>query len=400
MRRRPVRAGAAFGLAAGLAGGVACVAGGLAFGFQRQLACGFCDGGGGGLCLAGRFLDGTQAGFLGHTGGFGLLGGTTFGRADLTRRCYGELFGHTLLHNRIIRAWLGAEAFKHRLTGLLGGLFTVVEIVMLEGWHQHRSPEVQPETIGQSGGPRHCLLGQCSRACTGTRPNISACPSAWPGYAGNMIKILLTGFEPFGGDAINPSLCAVEALALAPPDGTQLATAILPVAHGTLDAALDIAIARARPDVVLACGLAGSRAELSVERVAINIDDARIPYNDGAQPVDQPVVPGGPAAYFATVPIKAMVHAMRAAGVPAAISQTAGTFGCNHVFYRACHQAAIRHHGMRVGFIHMPALPDMVATRPGQPSMSLATIIAGLTAAIIAVRDTTTDLRVAEGATH
>jgi pyroglutamyl-peptidase len=210
------------------------------------------------------------------------------------------------------------------------------------------------------------------------------------------MRLLLTGFEPFADDSINPSAELVAAVA-APPPGITLATAILPVAHARLDAALDAAIAMAAPDIVLALGLAGSRAEMSVERVAINLDDARIPYNDGAQPLDQPIVAGGPAAYFATVPVKAMVAAMRAAGAPAHVSHSAGTFGCNHVFYRASHLAATRLPGLRAGFIHVPYLPEQATQHGAGAGLPLATMLAGLRAAIAAL-PATTDIRTPEGA--
>jgi pyroglutamyl-peptidase len=211
--------------------------------------------------------------------------------------------------------------------------------------------------------------------------------------------VLLTGFEPFGGDDVNPSWEAVTALEAAAPPGVRLVTARLPMDYARIDHALVAALDRHRPDVLIATGQA-ARAEMSVERVAINIDDARIPDNAGARPIDMPVAPGGPVGYFATLPIKAMVAAMRAAGVPAQVSQTAGTFGCNHVFYLARHLAETAHPGLRAGFIHVPCLPAQAAQRPGTPSMALATIVAGLRAAVEAVRDTVSDLRVSEGAEH
>ena len=211
------------------------------------------------------------------------------------------------------------------------------------------------------------------------------------------MRLLLTGFEPFAGDTRNPSADLVAAIAAAPPPDLTLATAILPVAFARLDAALDAAIAAAAPDVVLALGLAGGRTELSVERVAVNLDDARIADNDGDQPLDRPVVAGGPAAYFASVPVKAMVAAMREAGAPAQVSHTAGTFACNHVFFRAAHLAATSRPGMRAGFIHLPYLPQQAAAHRNAPSMALATMLAGLRAAIAAL-PATADLRVTEGA--
>lgn len=208
-----------------------------------------------------------------------------------------------------------------------------------------------------------------------------------------MLTILLTGFEPFGGAAENPSRRAVLAVAEgAPPPGTRIVAEILPVGYAHAGAALADAIRHHRPDVLIATGLAAGRAEISVERVAINVDDAPIADNDGAFRTDAPVIAGGPAAYFSTLPIKAMAAAIRAEGVPAHVSQTAGTFLCNHVFYRACHIAATEHK-MRAGFVHVPWLPDQ-----GSPSLPLSAIVAALRAAIVATRDTATDAAVAAGA--
>lgn len=215
-----------------------------------------------------------------------------------------------------------------------------------------------------------------------------------------MLRILLTGFAPFGGDSINPTQRAVAALAgAASPPGIALATAVLPVTYAGALPALRAALATHAPDVVLGTGLAGGRAAVSVERVAVNIDDARLPDNDGVQRIDAPVVPGGPAAYFASVPIKAIAAAIRAAGVPAEVSQTAGTFLCNHVFYLACHLAATERPGLRAGFLHVPWLPEQAVEHPGEPCMALDDVLRALRAALAAVRDTTPggDLRVAEG---
>lgn len=213
-----------------------------------------------------------------------------------------------------------------------------------------------------------------------------------------MLRALLTGFAPFGGEGVNPAEQAALALAEAAPSGLALAVAVLPVSYAGALPALRAAIARHAPDVVLALGQAGGRPHISVERVAINIDDARIADNDGIRRVDTPVVPGGPAAYFATVPIKAIAAAVRAAGVPAEVSQSAGTFLCNHIFYHACHIAAAERVGMRAGFLHLPWLPEQVVGRAGEPSMALPTQLTGLRAALAALRDTEADLRVAEGA--
>jgi pyroglutamyl-peptidase len=213
-----------------------------------------------------------------------------------------------------------------------------------------------------------------------------------------MKTVLLTGFEPFDGATDNPSLRLVRALAAAPPADVRLCAAVLPVTYAAAGRVLRAAIAESSPDLVLGTGLAGGRAELCVERVAINIDDARITDNAGVQRIDVPVVPGGPAAYLSALPIKAMVSAIRRAGVPARVSQTAGTFLCNHVFYLASHIAATEFPGLPVGFIHVPWLPEQVADRPGEPSMALDTLVTGLRAAIAAATSAGIDLRVAEGA--
>ncbi|SEO71002.1 pyroglutamyl-peptidase I [Pseudomonas sp. Snoq117.2] len=205
------------------------------------------------------------------------------------------------------------------------------------------------------------------------------------------MTLLLTGFAPFGGEELNPSWEAVRRL-----DGERLGdlpvvAAQLPTAFGAALRVLDELLDRHRPTLVVAVGQAGGRAELSLERIAINVDDARIPDNVGRQPIDEPVVPGGPAAYFSTLPIKAMVHALRAAGFPAAVSQTAGTFVCNHVFYGLQHR--LQGTGVRGGFIHIPYLPAQAANQPGAPSMALETLVAGLRLALTCAATTQADLR-------
>jgi pyroglutamyl-peptidase len=216
----------------------------------------------------------------------------------------------------------------------------------------------------------------------------------------NTLHVLVTGFEPFGGEPVNPSMQAALALAAEPPPDIVLSTEILPVSQVRTPQALRAAVARHRPDVVIATGEASGRAEVSVERVGINVNDFRIPDNDGAQPVDVPVIAGGPAAYFATIPIKAVTAALRAAGVPVHVSNTAGTHLCNHTLYLLGHLAATEYPGMRVGFLHLPGLPEQAARHPGQPSMATATMVTALKAAIAAIVAGGADLRATEGATH
>jgi pyroglutamyl-peptidase len=161
---------------------------------------------------------------------------------------------------------------------------------------------------------------------------------------------------------------------------------------------LRAAIAAAQPDIVLCTGLAGGRAGLSLERVAINIDDARIPDNGGNQPIDRAVVAGGPAAYFATLPIKAAAAALREAGLPAAVSNTAGTFVCNHVFYGLMHEAAIGGDRFRGGFLHVPYLPSQAARLPAAASMALEQIVEGIEIILQVAAARIDDLAVSEGA--
>jgi pyroglutamyl-peptidase len=191
------------------------------------------------------------------------------------------------------------------------------------------------------------------------------------------MKALVTGFEPFGGESVNS---ACEALRLLPPrlGALEVATLVVPAVFGQAIDALEDALAAIIPDIVLCVGLAGGRAALSLERVAINIDDARIPDNAREQPIDRPVVAGGPAAYFTTLPIKAAAAALRDAGLPAIVSNSAGTFVCNHLFYGLMHLAATRRPGLRGGFLHVPYLPEQAARHDGVPSMALGDIARGI----------------------
>jgi pyroglutamyl-peptidase len=191
------------------------------------------------------------------------------------------------------------------------------------------------------------------------------------------MKALVTGFEPFGGEPVNPAL---EALRLLPArlGVLEVATRVMPAVFGRSLDALEDALGAIIPDIVLCVGLAGGRAALSLERVAINIDDARIPDNSGQQPIDVPVVAGGPAAYFATLPLRAAVAALRDAGLPATLSNSAGTFVCNHLFYGLMHLAATRRPGLRGGFLHVPYLSSQAAHQDGAPSMALADIVRGI----------------------
>jgi len=214
--------------------------------------------------------------------------------------------------------------------------------------------------------------------------------------------ILLTGFEPFGGEAVNPSWEIARALDGWACEGRTVRAVRLPCVFGAALQALDAALDGAAPELVVGLGQAGGRAEISIERVAINVDDARIPDNRGRQPVDDAIVPAGPAAYFSTLPIKALARAVREAGAAAAVSNTAGTFVCNHVFYALMHRLAsvpalARTRG---GFLHVPYTPDQVAGRAGVPSMALATQVEGIRAALAAAVRTVADVRETGGTEH
>lgn len=212
-------------------------------------------------------------------------------------------------------------------------------------------------------------------------------------------RVLVSGFEPFGGEAVNPSWEAAQLLRTAPPPDTEVTAVRLSCVFGAAADELRAAVAETGPDLVLCVGQAGGRPDLTVERVAVNVDDARIPDNAGRQPLDEPVVPGAPTAYLSSLPVKACVAAARAVGVPASVSQTAGTFVCNHVFYTLAHLIATQRPGLRGGFVHVPFAPVQV-TSGGQPSMSVADMADGLRAVLAAALTTTDDIAAVEGATH
>lgn len=209
--------------------------------------------------------------------------------------------------------------------------------------------------------------------------------------------ILLTGFEPFGGEAVNPSWEVARRLNGEAVTGARIVSRQLPCVFGQSLAVLNETLAELQPVLVLALGQAGGRCDLSLERVAINVDDARIADNAGAQPIDEAVVADGPAAYFSSLPIKAMVAGLRAAGFPASVSQTAGTFVCNHVFYGLQHRLAAS--AARSGFMHIPYLPEQAACQTGQPSLPLDTLVSGVRVALQLAMAHAKDLRLSGGAT-
>lgn len=204
------------------------------------------------------------------------------------------------------------------------------------------------------------------------------------------MRVLLTGFEPFGKEEVNPSELAVRAfqqvVAGRLPD-VEVRVAVLPVSFRRASSLLEEIIEELKPDVYVGVGLRSGVSHVAVERVAVNLKDARILDNDGEQPIDEPIVPGGPAAYFSTLPVKAIVRRLRESGVPAAISNSAGTFLCNFVMYLGLHLSATRGYPRRAGFIHVPLTPEQVAARRADlagipPSMSLNTVVKALEVAV------------------
>jgi pyroglutamyl-peptidase len=190
--------------------------------------------------------------------------------------------------------------------------------------------------------------------------------------------ILLAGFEPFGDQEVNPSwAAALRARDILRSEGREVQAVELPCVFGESVTVLLDAVKTLTPDVVLCVGLAGGRERVSLERVAINCDDARIPDNKGQRPIDQEVVPGGPAAYFSTLPIKAALRNLQIAGIKGEVSQSAGTYVCNHVFY-ALMNALSGKAGVRAGFVHLPFLPEQVPAGSLTASMPLESMAAGI----------------------
>ncbi|GIG37506.1 pyroglutamyl-peptidase I [Cellulomonas pakistanensis] len=216
---------------------------------------------------------------------------------------------------------------------------------------------------------------------------------------GAVPTVLLTGFEPFEQQEVNASWAAVRAVADSwdqAAEGAALVTALLPVSFARAPRRLAELLLDVRPSLVVAVGEAGGRANVSVERVAVNVQDARIPDEDGAQPVDVPVVPGGDAAHFSSLPIKACLAALREAGVPGEVSNTAGTFVCNTIAYALADQLAAGHApGARGGFVHVPRLPEQVPARAA--SLGVEGAAEGLRAVLRAALRTTEDVTLAAG---
>lgn len=214
------------------------------------------------------------------------------------------------------------------------------------------------------------------------------------------MKLLLTGFDPFGGEPINPAWEAVKLVADKVGDVEVVKLEVPTVFNKSINTVAK-AIEEEKPDAVLCIGQAGGRYDLTPERVAININDARIPDNEGNQPLDGPIFEDGETAYFTTLPIKAMVDEIRKAGVPASVSNTAGTYVCNHLMYGVLYTLAKKYPGVRGGFMHVPFVTSQVVNRATPaPCLSTEEIAKGIEAAIKAIGENKEDLKVAEGKTH
>lgn len=214
--------------------------------------------------------------------------------------------------------------------------------------------------------------------------------------------VLLTAFEPFDNEPINPSWEVVKMLDGLTINGVNVVAVCLPCVFGESLIALEQAIRQHQPSIVISIGQAGGRTDISLERVAVNLDDARIPDNAGNQPIDEPVIanaPNAPVAYFTSLPVKAMLRDLLASGIPASVSYTAGSFVCNHVFFGLQHLAG-KYGVTKSGFVHIPYLPEQAARHKGQPSMAKDTLLAGLKVMITTCVITDNDIKIVGGETH
>jgi len=194
-------------------------------------------------------------------------------------------------------------------------------------------------------------------------------------------KVLVTGFEPFGGATLNPSQLLVERLAKESLPGVELHTLILPVEFDKSASNLLAAIKSIDPEVVISFGQAEGRSAITPEKIAINLDDARIADNGGDQRQNQPILKTGADGYFSTLPVEKMVSELTQIGVPSALSLSAGSFVCNHIFYLMQHE--LRETKIRSGFVHLPLVPEQSAQFPNQPTMSLDEMVRGAKSVIL-----------------
>ena len=213
------------------------------------------------------------------------------------------------------------------------------------------------------------------------------------------MKVLVTGFDPFGGESINPAWEAVKVIKdeIA---GAEIVKMQIPTVVGKSIAKIHDKMVEINPDIVIAVGQAGGRFGVTPERVAINVTDARIPDNEGNQPIDEPIFADGDAAYFSNLPVKAMVQEIKNAGYPTSLSNTAGTYICNHVMYGILYYIQKEFPNVRGGFIHVPFAASQVVNKPNTPSMAIADITAAIEAAVKAAVEHQADIKAIGGETH
>lgn len=213
------------------------------------------------------------------------------------------------------------------------------------------------------------------------------------------MKVLITGFDPFGGESINPAWEAVKEIRDT-IDGSSIVKMQIPTVVGKSIAKVHDKMAEIHPDIVISVGQAGGRFGVTPERVAINVTDARIPDNEGNQPIDEIIFEDGDTAYFSNLPVKAMVQAMKEAGYPSSLSNSAGTYICNHVMYGILYYIQKEFPGTRGGFIHVPYAASQAVNKPNTPSMAIADITAALETAVSAAIRNQTDVKVIGGEIH
>ena len=271
-----------------------------------------------------------------------------------------------------------------------------------------RRPELRPHREPPKAGRRRDrgvpVPEELKIENRGQTPFAAERTSVPPDGKRGLTPVLVTGFDAFGGEHSNPSweVCTKLPNTIA---GLRVETCRVPCEFHRAIEIVAAAIERHQPQLVICLGQAGGRAHLSVERVAINVDDARIADNGGAKPIDEAIAADGPPAYFATLPIKAMVAAMRSARVPAEVSNSAGTYVCNHLMYGVLHHLATLTPALsqgrgkvRAGFIHVPYSEEQVVDKPGVAGMAIASMVRGIEAAIAAAAQHTQDVKIEGGA--
>ncbi|MGG0916253.1 pyroglutamyl-peptidase I [Bacillus amyloliquefaciens] len=212
-------------------------------------------------------------------------------------------------------------------------------------------------------------------------------------------KVLLTGFDPFGGETVNPSWEAVKRLNGAAEGPASIVSEQVPTVFYKSLAVLRGAVKKHQPDIIICVGQAGGRMQITPERVAINLNEARIPDNEGNQPVGENISQDGPAAYWTGLPIKRIVEEIKNEGIPAAVSYTAGTFVCNHLFYGLMDEIACRHPHIRGGFIHIPYIPEQTLQKSA-PSLSLDLVTKALKIAAVTAAAHEDDIETGGGELH